>query len=101
MSDAADDVSRFEIHRREKRSVRSGNDRESTATILRREKRVRRPADAPGAAYSPPRRRDRPRVDDLQRHVEEIEPFQEKRSLLGKENRETLIDGDLRDVRLD
>ncbi len=101
MTDAGDRIRRLEVLRSEIGADRAGNDCQSAAAILGHEHRVCRAAELAGAADAEPRRGDRPCVGHLDRRVEEIESFQEKRAFLGIEDRKSLIDRDLRDVGLD
>src|SRR6266540_241341 len=47
--------------------------------------------DFAGGAGAPPRRGDRPGIDRLDRRREELDPFEEERPLLRKEEREALL----------
>ena len=98
MAHASDGGQRLEVLRREVGTQRTGNDGQPAAAVLGHQQRVRAAADLAGVAHAPSRRGDGSRVGHLDRRVEEVETLQEERSLLGKEDREALIHGDLRDV---
>src|SRR4029077_14793551 len=76
MTNAADGIERFEIRGGEEGPDRAGNDRQSTASILRDEKRVGRAGYSAGRARAPQRRGDRARVSDLQRRIEDVEALE-------------------------
>src|SRR5947209_16070905 len=101
VTSAPDDVLGAKVLRREVARLRAGDDRQPAATVVRGEHRVRRISGSRGGAETRTRRCDRPRVRDLERCVEEVESFEEERPLLLKEDRETLVDRDLRNVGFD
>ena len=98
LSHAADGHDRAELLVGEVRRVRAGEDDAAPAAVLDDERGVRGVLDLAGGADAPAGRRDGPCVDRLDRGREELDPLQEERPLLRKEEREALVGADLRHV---
>ena len=98
---ASDERGRFEVLLHEIGTERAGNDDASPAPIVRDEHGVGARSDLSRRAGAPPWRCDRSRRDRLDGGREKLDPLEEERPLLGKEQGEPLVGGDLRDIGLD
>ena len=76
-------------------------DHAAAPAVVRHEGRPARRVELPGPSQAPAGRGDGPGVDGRHGRREEVDPLEEERPLLGVEEREPLVDPDLRDVRLD
>ena len=92
---------RFEVLQRGVRTLRAGQDDQAVAAIARGERGEGGLADPAGRAQSAAGRGDAAGVDRLERSREQIDSFDEERSLLGIKQGEALVGADLSHVALD
>src|SRR6266851_8301547 len=78
-----------------------GKDHQAAAAVIRDQHSVGVVPEFAGGPQPPARRRDRARVNGLDRRVEKLAAFEKERAALGKENREALIRRDDRRVGFD
>ena len=88
-----------EILRGEPGEGRARQDHQAPAVILAAQDGVRERTLLAGGAHPPLGVGEGPGVNELDRRVEEVGSLEEERPLLGIEQREALIHGDLGDVR--